>query len=176
MIPFRETAGRELVWRARGIYSRTFDLTDPSCDGSEPYATLTWRRGLFPPADGETSEGRWELRPRGFWHSRILVVPAGSATPAGAFLPGWIGGVLRFEDGRRFRWHRVSWWRSAWAFETADGTPLVRLRHRFAWLRAAATIVIEPAAAETPEAPLLALLGWYLMLLARRRRAAAAGS
>ncbi len=176
MIPFRETAGRELMWRARGVFSRAFDLTDPSTDSSEPYATLAWRRGLFPPADGETSEGRWELRPRGFWRSRILVTPAGSEAPVATFLPGWTGGVLKFEDGRRFRWRRVSWWRLQWVFESADGTPLVRLRHRFAWLRAAATIVIEPAAAEAPEAPLLALLGWYLMLLARRRHAASHGS
>jgi hypothetical protein len=58
------------------------------------------------------------------------------------FQAGWRGeGEVRAAEGRKYRWHKVAFWRAAWLFTGEDDLPLVRFEREF--LHRAATVMIE---------------------------------
>jgi hypothetical protein len=177
MQSLEQAIGRELRWEPRSAFSRTYDLVDPRTEGGEPFATLVWRPGLLlgGPAEARSGDGAWRFRRRGLVRGTVLVTAEGGETPLATLRIYWRRAVLRLEGGRVFTWRRESFWRSAWRFEDANGTPVVRIR-RALWPPAgAARVEIEASAAPASERALLACLGWYLTVLDRSRSAARAG-
>jgi hypothetical protein len=121
-----------------------------------------------PPVDAEAEGGHWIFRRRGWLRSGAHVFEAGSDAPVATFRRSWGGGTLYLQDGREFRWRRISMWRWEWVFEKPDGTLQLRLRRRLTWMRTAATLTLAPTV-DPQDAALLALFGWYLMLHAHRQ-------
>jgi hypothetical protein len=178
MQSLQEAIGRELRWKPRSAFSRTYDLVDPQADGGTPFATLVWRPGLLMggPAEARSGDGCWRFRRRGFLRGRVFVMPEEGESPLATLREHWRHGRMRFEDGREFIWRRESLWGLAWRFEDANGTPVVRIR-RALWPPAgAARVEIESSAAEAGDRALLACLGWYLVVLDHIRHVAHAGS
>jgi hypothetical protein len=174
MRSLHEAAGRELLWRPRSLLSRIYDLVDPDETEAEPYATLTLRGGFlsYPRARGESVDGCWLFRHRGFFREGVTVQVEGSQTPLATFRRYWRRGVVRFEDGREFVWRPVSFWGLAWRFEDPNGMPVVRFRTRFSFPRATTRMELDSSAGRPAGVALLACLGFYLLVLARRRHAA----
>ena len=166
--------GCDLAWQARSLLSRTYDLVDHAAPETGSFAMLTVRRMSFVPhAEIESAGGRWSLRRAGFWRPRVLVLAGDAPAPLATFTRTLGSGLLRFEDGRAYRWRRPSFWSLGRRFEDADGMPVVSLHYRFGFPRGRGGVELGTGAERLPEAALLAGLGWYLVLLARRRSAAA---
>jgi hypothetical protein len=159
-----ECGGRELMWSQRSAFSGDSELHD----GDELCARLEWSFGFGSRIEGETEEGRWRFRRRGFLSGTIEAYASGSDTPEVTCRSKWRGGALRFASGRELTWRHVSLWKRTWRFETTAGEPLLGLRGRPAFFKTRATLAIEPAALRDPDLSLLALLGWYLLLRERR--------
>ncbi|HEU5099973.1 MAG TPA: hypothetical protein VFU22_13185 [Roseiflexaceae bacterium] len=157
MIPFHEFVGQDITWLQPAPPVRAYELRV----GAAVLAILRWHEPAGVLATATAADGRWvfnrELRPRSY-----IAVQAASADVA-IFEHGWEGGVLRFADGRSFRWGCNSLtMRSEWV----DEGPILRIVAKPGFPPAAGHLVIEPPAAARPELELLALLGWHLMLLA----------
>jgi hypothetical protein len=142
--------------------------------GNAVVATLCWETAWGSLATGETAEGRWTLKRVGFVRPRVTVRAAGSETQAAMVTLDWAGnGDVQLADGHEFRWARMGFWHSEWAFTGTGGQPLLVFKPRFVMMRSEAEITVEAQALSLPELSLLALLGWYLMVLINEETAAA---
>lgn len=174
MRSLQEAIGRELVWKPRGLLSRTYDLMDPQADSDGPYATLFWRAGfvLQAPAEAQSGDGSWCFVPQGFFRQNVRVLAADGRTPVATLKRSWRRGVLRLVDGREFVWRRQAFWSPSWRFDDANGIPAVRFQWKFSLPRSTTRVEFESSAVPPAERALLACLGWYLVLMSRRRSAA----
>jgi hypothetical protein len=173
----QEAVGRELIWKPRGLLSRTHDLLDPDSVAAGPYATLVCRAGFAvqAPAAAQSGDGSWHFLQQGFFRQNVRVLAADGKTPVATLKRSWRRGVLRFEDGREFVWRRQAFWSPSWRFDDANGTAVVRFQWRFSLPRSTTRVEFESSAAPTTDRALLACLGWYLVLMSRRRAAAHGG-
>jgi hypothetical protein len=129
-------------------------------------ASLRWERPWGSLATGQTAEGTWTLKRAGFLRPRVTVRAAGSDSDAAIVQLQWGGiGDVQLADGHHFRWTRVTFWHSEWAFTDAGGEPLLVFKPNFTKMRREAEIEIGPHSLALPELSLLSLLGWYLMVL-----------
>jgi hypothetical protein len=166
----REFADVSPRWVQPDVMDRRYELRA----GDAVLGTLCWENLWGSLAKGETAEGRWTLKRAGFLRPRVTVRVAGSDAQAALVTLHWDGnGDVNLADGREFRWTRMSFWHSEWAFTTTGGEPLLVFRPKFAMMRSEAEIDIEAQALSSPELSLLALLGWYLMVLINEETAAA---
>lgn len=164
-----ERAGGELLWTPTKGVQRSYDLRA----GEETLGTLRWERGTLAAAD--LGDDHWTFKREGFWHPRVTVRAAGSTTDLAIFRPGWSGaGTLELSPARSVQWRAANMWHSQWAWHEADGRPLLHFKSRQGWTRHEASVTIEPAAVGSPELPLLAALGWYLLVLLAQDTATAA--
>lgn len=94
----------------------------------------------------------------------MTIHPAGADETIAVFqgLPS-LNGVLEFAHGPSYYWDS-NFWLTKWIWTDTEGSELMRV-HRHLSLRAEGTVEIEPQTAETPEIPLLTVLGWYLIIL-----------
>ncbi len=84
--------------------------------------------------------------------------------------------MLELAEGRTVRLRSANFWQSEWVWEEKD-QPMVRFKGRHGIVKAKGAVEIQPGAASLPDAPLLILLGWYLILLhADDTAAASAGA
>ena len=178
MQSLEQAVGRELRWKPRHAFSRTYDLVDPRTEGGEPYASLALRAGflLGGSAEATSGDGSWRFRRRGIVRGAVLVTAGDGEDPVATLQRHWRRAELRLEGGREYVWRGEPFWSLASRFEDANGTSVVRIR-RSLWPPAgAARVEIEASAAPARERALLACLGWYLTVLDHRRRAAGAGA
>jgi hypothetical protein len=194
----QEAADQALVWQQPSALKNEFALRA----GDEIVATLRWQKALGSLALAETAAGSWTFKRAGFWQPRVTARPADAERDIATFKPdSWSGGgALTVEAGRVFRLVSTSFWRGEWAWQDADGAPLVRFASRGS-LKTEALVTLTPAAAALPETaqlddlyrplppeaqappsvalpelPLLVTLGWYLLVLAAQDAAAAAAA
>jgi hypothetical protein len=69
----------------------------------------------------------------------------------------------------------ANFWQSQWVWQEED-QPLILFKGRHGIVKAEGAVEILPGSAARPDAPLLVLLGWYLILLHAEDANAAAGS
>jgi hypothetical protein len=166
----REFADVSPRWVQPDVLDRRFELRA----GDTVLATLCWENSWGSLATGETAEGRWTLKRAGFLRPRITVRVAGSDAEAAVVTLQWSGnGDVQLTDGHQFRWARMNFWHSEWAFTNTGGEPLLVFKPKFVMMGSEAEIEIEAQALSLPELSLLALLGWYLMVLINEETVAA---
>jgi hypothetical protein len=114
--------------------------------------------------DSDTANERWTLTREGFWHPRVTVRAPGSDADVAIFHTSWKkGGILELDGGRWLRLRLPTLTRWKWTWTDMHDRPLVHLGHGF--LMKNGQVTIEPDAAESPDVPLLAVLGWYLLVI-----------
>jgi hypothetical protein len=149
-----EYVGQNITWLQPAPPLLVYELRA----GAAVLANLRWHDAAGVLATATASNGHWTFR-RGLRPRPYVAVRAADIA---IFEHGWEGGVLRFADGRSFRWGCNSiGMRSEWV----DDGPILRMLARPGFPPAGGQVVIEPAAAARPELALLVLLGWHLMLL-----------
>ena len=160
MKSFREIAMGDLVWVQPSRMKQDFELRS----GDDVVATLHWERSSLTTA--KTAFQSWTFKREGFWHPRITVRAPGSDANVAVFEAGWTGaGLLELGQGRSLRFGPANFWRSQWQWEEAKGSPLVQFKVSGRLLKLEGQVEIaSQATAESPELPLLVVLGWYLLV------------
>src|SRR5262245_39564144 len=116
-------------------------------------------------AIAQSAEGSWTFKRTGFLNPQVTVRVAGSDAEIATFKPSWKGdGRVKMADGRRYRFVKLSFWSSEWAFDTDDGARIVHFQPKFALLKQATDVTVG-AGGQVPELAMLTLLGWYLIVL-----------
>jgi hypothetical protein len=159
-----ETGQQELVWTKPSAPTPTYELYA----GEQLVATLHWQRGSL--AEARAAGCQWTFERSGFWLPRVVVRLAGSDADLATFTPQWIGtGTLEGARERRFHWSAENFWHTRWAWQDADGTPLLHIegkpRSEHGGRPIKGIVKLAPAASDLIELPLLVLLGWYLVVL-----------
>ena len=171
MKSMRDVAGGELDWVQPARTKQAFELRS----GDEVVGTLVWARMSL--AAGETADGSWTFKREGFWHPRVTVRLAGSEDNIAQFSPNWGGGGTLDVVGRpQLRFGSANFWHSQWDWMDPADKPLVQFKSRQGFFKLEGQVEIEPQAIASPDAPLLVVLGWYLLVLFARDAAASSGA
>ena len=168
----QEFAAGELLWIQPARLKQEFELRA----GDEVLATLRWQRSSL--ATGETADQTWTFKREGFWHPRITVRLPGSEDNVATFQPGWAGGgTLDLPPGQQLRFGAANFWHSQWDWLDAQNQPLVHFKSHQGLLKVEGEVSIEAGGINSPDLPLLVVLGWYLLVLfAKDAAASSAGA
>lgn len=171
MHPINTFVGQDLSWVRLSSDRRAYELRV----GEEVIATLRWQKGSL--AEAAAAEDHWTFKRADFWHPRVTVRTPGSDADLAIFHANWAGGgLLELPQGRRLRWGAANFWRSEWAWQDADGSPLVRFSGGQRHTSVEGHVELAPASAALPDLALLVLLGWYLLLLHARDESDSTGA
>lgn len=167
MESIQQYLGQELRWVQPSMTSMSYELQAPEI--GTPLATMRWETMWAARAEGYTNDGMYYLDRRGLFNINVQVREQKEADPVAILKPHWnYNGTLTFTNGNRFEWKSTSMWQSEWKWESSEGGQLMNFRPHQTWknmMKAEAVVLIDPAAADFPEMPVLALLGWYQMIL-----------
>jgi hypothetical protein len=168
-----EVGSRELRWIQPSVRQSAYELRA----GDEVVATVRCQEACGSLADATAGDSHWTFKRTGFWHPRVTVRVPGSDADVANFSARWTGtGTLELPPERRFHWGAANAWQSQWAWQDAEGTPLVHVKGRQGLVKVEGQVEITPAAVALPELDLLVALGWYLVVLRARENAAVAGT
>jgi hypothetical protein len=159
--------GSELSWHQPRALKLAFELKH----GEEVVARLHFPKFFSHDAIGESADGCWRFRRRGFLKRRFDIFPCNDEMPVATLIPDmWErGGQLELANGRRV--HLSSnWWKATYTVRTDSGETLLEYTKRGIF-KAAADVRLHANAKEYAELPWIVMLVWYLILLARRRAA-----
>lgn len=165
MMDLRELIGAELRWVRTAYWPAAFALRWNEFD----VGTVAWERVFSWRAIVRTAADAWRIRRRGL--RTYTLEQAESGAPVGTLVLRLGPDEVQMVDGRRFELRRVSILPPASVFRDSLGSDVVTVRASFATLLRGGSCRLEPAAAEVPEAALLALVGIYILVGRARRRA-----
>lgn len=126
---------------------------------------LEWEKESGSLATAEASDGKWSLKRLGFLHPHVTVRAPGHETNLARFdasLSG--GGVLRFAEGREYRW-LSNFWLSEWSWVDAAGNHILIFRRNFSTERREGSVEIHSDGEPIPHLSILVIVGWYLIIL-----------
>jgi hypothetical protein len=166
MRKINDVATGELMWVQPARRKQEFELRA----GDEVVGTLRFERSSL--AMGETADQSWTFKREGFWHPRITIRVPGSDANVAVFSPGWAGGGTLDIDGRQLRFVAANFWHSQWDWVDAQNKPVVHFKSHQGLLKTEGQVEIETEAIQSPDLPLLVVLGWYLLVLFARDAAA----
>jgi hypothetical protein len=143
----------------------------------ETVATLKFRSSFGSLATAECADGCWTFKRVGFFQTRVTVRPCNSETEIASFRNNtWTsGGVLELPDGRSYR-ASTNFWKTKYEFLAENEDVLIEYRKIGGFLHYSSHMEIHPAAANLPELPWMAILGWYLTILLQQDAAGAAAA
>jgi hypothetical protein len=152
-------AGKELAWiRVKDKKNRYELRHDATVIGS-----LVWDKSGV---EGELSGKRWSFNKEGFFRPRLLVREHGAPSPIAALEVGIMGsGQLSFSTGPSYRWTQRGLLSNSWAFDDDARQTVVSFKLSSGLLTTGATVTLGEKLAEHEHAPLLVLLGWYVLVL-----------
>lgn len=156
-----QMVGSDLEW----VQPRALRMEYELRAGEEVVATLRFRSSLGSFATAESADGCWTFKRVGFWQTRATVRSCESEAEIATFRQGtWTsGGTLELPDGRKYL-ASTNCWQTRYHIQTESGEPLIHFTMR-GMIRLASHMEIEPVAAELPELPWMAMLGWYLAVM-----------
>jgi hypothetical protein len=157
---FDTLANTTIEWKRSESGERTYELKA----GAEMLATLRRESWLGTIATAIAGDSAWTFRRTGMFRGRVVIRSRRSDLGDARFQPGWTGaGEVAFENGRTFSWRRMGVLSPEWAF--TDDVKRLLLRFTPGLTGSRASVQVSPLGAITPESPLLAALGWYLVML-----------
>jgi len=149
MKPVNYPSSNELRWvrpkRQRHIYELHSE--------DAVLATVNWKGAANASALVESANGSWTIAQHGLAQT---IKDTNSQTDLATIKRGITGNItLSFPNGRVFRWHCTSFWRSTWSWVDADNRPVLHLK-------TGTSVQLEAGAQDVPELTALLTLGWYL--------------
>lgn len=162
---------RELRWKHRGWFARSFDLLE----GERVLATLAQRGWSGMDADLTMGDRKLKLETTGTFRWTMRVLDEQGILLASMRL-GWRGnGTPTLADGRAFAWDAETWWGSRWVLDQ-KGAGRIALVHMDRFLRMDARLEVDPGTLRDDELiPLLALTWLSVVLMAQAATTAGAG-
>ncbi len=163
MKPFAQLADRPARWTSPMRWKRRFELIA----GEDAFASLDFEKACGTLVVARTSQQAWTLATEGAWDGQVSVRDAIRGDEIAMFRGDWRGGGrVERARGPGFVWSGANAWMTRWVFRASSGAPLVEFRLDAMRLVPSGIVRFEPGVAETDDAPLLAVLGWYLALQA----------
>lgn len=161
MKPFALLADRPARWTSPMRWKRRFELVA----GEDAFASLDFEKACGMLVVARTSQQAWTLSTEGAWDGHVSVRDAIRGDEVASFRGDWRGGGRVDRPGSAsFVWSGANAWMTRCVFRASSGAPLVEFRLDAMRLVPSGIVRFEPGVAETDDAPLLAVLGWYLAM------------
>ncbi len=186
MQPMSHAAGRQLRWVQPRATARQWELREVRevdahiVEGDAGlYATLGWRGAFARITEATTTAGQWKIsRPRVFGQE-YQAANAVTGAIEGTLL--WRGfawtraGHLRLASGARYKLRTSRFWSGEFAVSREESDDhLITFRRHFHAFHSENDVVFAAGAAQSPDAALLMVFGWYVRLLQIRTQRHAA--
>ncbi len=114
-------------------------------------------------AEGEFENCRYTFKRTGFLHPRVTIRRLGSEENLGLVRLTLGGnGTLEFTDGKRYSFHRLSFWTNRWGFSDEQGNLLLSMRIHTPFVRHDGEVVLEAGKGDQYTS-IMILLGWYMI-------------
>lgn len=173
----KHAVDQELHWVQPKAMQRRFDLLGVT----QCFATLEFTSAFGSLATAWTADGAWTYKRVGFFSPRITVRAEGSENDLAIYRPRWTGmqGTLEFAGGQAYLWNTVNFWATRFQITDASGQPVMAFQTGLGdfklsdFFKTQARVEINPLAAGSPDLPLLATLGFYLIILQQEDSAGA---
>jgi len=180
MEAFIEAVNLNPEWVQPKLSHRKFELRADE----NVFASLEFQSAWGSLAIAECSEGSWTFKRVGFFTPRVTIRLTNVDVDLAIYRPKWTGteGELTFSNGSHFHWKAANFWATQYSFIKPDGSPILTFKpgvedsHISDFFKYQARLEIDLGAANLPELPILALLGWYLMILQQDDAAGAAAA
>lgn len=162
MRPIALIRANELTWSQPKMSRREFELRDER----DVVATLKWHGEIGSLATGELADRAWTLKRAGFLRPRVIIRTLNTTEQIGQYEAGWAGGGrLLYPDGHGYFWRQRSFWKNEWAFEDERGGIVAVFGAEFFIMKRRVHLQFVGNDRNSPDQPLLAILGLYLMIL-----------
>ncbi|HLX12536.1 MAG TPA: hypothetical protein VKS81_06970 [Bacteroidota bacterium] len=176
MEPIANIGTEPLYWFQPKLIKRQCELR---AEDGRLFGTYSMSKTIYSPGVGETSEGTWTFKRRGFFKPTIDIIAGDTQTAAAVYTPKALSpGLVRFSDGREFAWKPLSFWRGEWQFADASDQPAIifrRDKRKRKWrdiLKPSAVIERGTVITSPAEFSILLLFGWHLLILMRSQQGA----
>jgi hypothetical protein len=162
MLPLNRETPDRLDWKQLSAFGRYFEL---KC-GDNTYAALEFVKKFGSLAEARTLAGAWTFKRRGMMSPAVTARLAGSEQEAAVYRPNWSStrGELTLAGGEALDFRSGTLWGQDWVLSAPGDVPLLRFATR-TLLKRNCEVVVEPAARERADLPLLLSFCWYLLLL-----------
>ncbi|NVO18675.1 MAG: hypothetical protein HXX13_03195 [Bacteroidetes bacterium] len=164
MKPLMDCIGKPLFWKQPHLMESLFELKERE----EVFGILRFKNGFGSRAFGTTAEGEWSFKRQGFVHTYVTIRKSGEEKNYAIFRNNtWSGGgTLELADGRQYQ-ANSNYWHALFEFKNERNVPLMRFTN-IGGFKLHAQLEIFKSSSNLVEAPMLALLGWYLAVMISR--------
>lgn len=162
-----------LEWRQAGTWSRSYELFS----GGTRIGSLSFKKAFGTLAEGEVDNAKYSFKRVGFLRPEVTIRKSPFEEDIGRIrLSFGADATLEFTDGKRYNFHRTSFWKGKWSFSDEQGDLLMTMQMDLALFRRGSEVMVEAKGREDGHFPVLVLLGWYIMVLMAEENSAAAAS
>ena len=169
----KASMGGRLEWTQPSKDRRSFELLS----NGERLATLTFIKPWGTLAECKMEGEAYTFKRTGFLRPKVTVRRSPFDEDIATMEVSLGGeGALEMLDGKRYTFHRLSFWKARWGLTNEAGDLLVSMRLHNKLLRFEGEAVLEDKGRKEGKMVLLMSLGWYLMVLMTQESTAAAGT
>ncbi|MCU0452524.1 MAG: hypothetical protein MUE68_02620 [Bacteroidetes bacterium] len=149
-----------LLWKSVEAFKPVYELRS----NDVPVARISWTKEWGTLAEAQYGDLRYAFKRNGIWNPCLTVRVEGTPYDIARLEFRWMSGAdLKLQNGTIYSWSMTSTWRQEWAFTAADGTKPVVFRTKYTMKGLQADVTVEGGFQRHRDAPLLVLLGWYLI-------------
>lgn len=155
MHELHKMVGNILQWKHLPI-SHRYTL---EAENSTALAAMHWPGSLGARAFVVTPQERWTIYRQGIFTPQIVVQDTHTQEVCALLTRGpGLKGELTLSNHQSYRWTPANFFRSTWAWKTAQGKPIAHYTRE-------GQVRLEGQAGKEPQLPLLTILGCFLMTL-----------
>lgn len=159
MHSFHDLADRAPQWQPALRWKRHFELRDSGL----LYASLSWEKASGAIVVARTADDLWIFERTGPQVPRVHVRRAPQGGAEALFHADWIqGGRLVTAEGESWLWGSNPQSRSAWSFRASGAGARLDVTLESLHVAPSGRVRFSEGLEQSPTAPLLACLGWYL--------------
>jgi hypothetical protein len=115
-------------------------------------------------AEARFGDVAYSFKRNGMWKPFLTVRVEGTPYDIARMEMHWLkDSQLKMQDGTVYTWALTSMWRQEFTFSAAHGTKPVVFRSKMTMKGLEAEVVVEKSFQLHRDAPMLVLLGWYLI-------------
>jgi hypothetical protein len=149
-----------LLWKAVEAFKPVYELMSDDV----PVARVSWSKEWGTLAEAQFGDQRYSFKRNGIWKPYLTVRAERTPYDIGRMEFRWLSRTdLKLQNGTSYSWALTSTWRQESAFTAADGTIPVVFRSKLTMKGLQAEVTVESGFQRHRDAPLLVLLGWYLI-------------
>lgn len=156
----QEVLKGHLQWQPLKMLTPSFELRSDDI----AVGRISWMKEWGTLAEAQFGSVSYTFKRNGMWKPYLTVRAEGTPYDIARMELRWMtDSALKMQDGTIYAWSLASMWRQEWAFTGSNGSKPVVFKTKVTTKGVEAEVILEKDFQANSHAPLLVLLGWYLI-------------